>query len=78
MNIRGDRYPDTGGDETIDKFADEVTERITDEEAISCQLPFIGKRNRKKVGRRILEDLKKDFPDYPWDKWEPHFEEVWK
>lgn len=62
-------------EETIELLANEIADRITNQEAIACKTSA---QRRKEVGERLLKELKDDHPGYPWEQWQPHFEAVWK
>jgi hypothetical protein len=67
--------------QTIENLSQEVADRMTEEEAAACnplRHPFTAGKSRKKVGERILEELKQEHPKYPWEQWEPFFDDVWK
>ena len=60
---------------TIDNLSTEVANRITAKEAAACKLSA---KSRKEVGQRLLEDMKKDHPNYPWAEWAPYFDKLWQ
>lgn len=61
--------------QTIDELSTEIANQITEQEAKAC---LVSATARKTTGQRILGDLKKIHPDYPWQQWAPYFEKVWE